>query len=576
VAVFDIEARNVGLAADKLDDLTDYLCSLLAQNGYQVVPRARLRESLLEKKKESYRQCYDEGCQIEIGRELAAQKSASTQVRELGGECKVTLTLFDLRKSTSEGAGVASGGCKEPEIVKSLEEAVARLVGSGAGAASPSPAPVPPASHPPKLAGVTPAAAEKAGLLWIGSTPAGIDLTRTEVTVAQYRACVEAGKCSAPKAADADNKCNWGAPDRGNHPVNCVGYDQAAAFCGWVGGRLPTEAEWYAEATYGDTRQFPWGDERPTCDLAVMEDKKGCGRDSTWPVCSKPKGHSVSGLCDMSGNVFEWLVSSDKDTRVFRGGSWTMRLYPSVSMRVLDIHAENRGNDVGFCCGRPFGPTSPPPAPLPKAAAAPIVTVEQARLVWLRSAPAGLDFTRSEVTVAQYRVCMQAGTCSAPMFSKDIDKGCNLDYPDRAEHPMNCVNWSQANDFCAWAGGRLPTEAEWEAEATNKGTRRFPWGAQAPSCEVAVMKQGGEGCGRDSTWPVCSKPKGHSVSGLCDMLGNVWEWMGPPEDRVRRVRGHAWYSEIADDMFATSIGLSYAPDLTDGNSHGFRCVRAPR
>ncbi|MBW2701239.1 MAG: SUMF1/EgtB/PvdO family nonheme iron enzyme [Deltaproteobacteria bacterium] len=70
------------------------------------------------------------------------------------------------------------------------------------------------------------------------------------------------------------------------------------------------------------------------------------------------------------------------------------------------------------------------------------------------------------------------------------------------------------------AGGRLPTEKEWEAEASNNGSRKYPWGDEKVSCERAVMREEGvDGCGRDLTWPVCSKTLGNSVSGLCDMSG---------------------------------------------------------
>lgn len=142
VAVFDIEMRNVGRASEKANDLTDYLCSLLAGKGLQVVPRAKLKESLVERKKASYRQCYDQACQIEIGKELAATKSLAAQVLALGGKCKLTLTLYDLRRGTSETGTAVSGGCGEDKIVESLERAVDLLMGSG------SPKPPAPAACP--------------------------------------------------------------------------------------------------------------------------------------------------------------------------------------------------------------------------------------------------------------------------------------------------------------------------------------------------------------------------------------------------------------------------------------------
>ena len=91
---------------------------------------------------------------------------------------------------------------------------------------------------------------------------------------------------------------------------------------------MPTEEEWAAEASNGQTRDYPWGNQEVSCDYAIWGEgnrKDGCGKEMTWPVCSKPKGNSVSGLCDMSGNVWEWtssLYESGEAARVLRGGSW--------------------------------------------------------------------------------------------------------------------------------------------------------------------------------------------------------------------------------------------------------------
>jgi formylglycine-generating enzyme required for sulfatase activity len=101
---------------------------------------------------------------------------------------------------------------------------------------------------------------------------------------------------------------------------------------------------------------------------------------------------------------------------------------------------------------------------------------------------------------------------------------------------MNCVDWHDADAFCRWAGGRLMTKSEWHDEASESGRRTYPWGSDEPTCEFAVMNDwmthGGnfrQGCGERGTWPVCSKPKGRSVHGLCDLSGNVWEWTDTKE-----------------------------------------------
>ena len=114
---------------------------------------------------------------------------------------------------------------------------------------------------------------------------------------------------------------------RSSHPINCVDWNQATAFCAWGGGRLPTEEEWYAEASNRSRRQHPWGTEEVSCDYAIWRERSrtnGCGKNSTWPVCSKPRGNSASGLCDMSGNVSEWTSTTyGSGGRVLRGGSWS-------------------------------------------------------------------------------------------------------------------------------------------------------------------------------------------------------------------------------------------------------------
>ena len=90
----------------------------------------------------------------------------------------------------------------------------------------------------------------------------GEDTTRDaafEITVGQYRACVQAGKCTKPKSKSDEVNCNWGWPDREGHPINCVDWNQALAYCQWKDGRLPYEAEWEKAARGTDGRIYPWG-----------------------------------------------------------------------------------------------------------------------------------------------------------------------------------------------------------------------------------------------------------------------------------------------------------------------------
>ncbi len=131
-------------------------------------------------------------------------------------------------------------------------------------------------------------------------------IDRTEVTVAAYRAC---SGCSA--AATNLTYCNGGVSGRDTHPINCVTWQQASAFCRARGARLPTEAEWEYAARGTDERLYPWGDERPTCDRLNFW-LCHSGEPSTAPVGTYLTGRSPFGLDDMAGNVWE-LVSDVYD-----------------------------------------------------------------------------------------------------------------------------------------------------------------------------------------------------------------------------------------------------------------------
>jgi formylglycine-generating enzyme required for sulfatase activity len=169
------------------------------------------------------------------------------------------------------------------------------------------------------------------------------EILRAEVTVAEYEKCVFMEKCHWPPDKRDAEGCNWGHGARSDHPINCVDWDQAKFYCEWIGGRLPTEAEWeFAARSGGKDFVYPWGDEEANCDLATMatQDGNGCGEERTGPVCAKTAGNTAQGLCDMAGNVAEWVedkyhahyngAPSDGSAwpavaekhRVIRGGSW--------------------------------------------------------------------------------------------------------------------------------------------------------------------------------------------------------------------------------------------------------------
>ena len=178
-------------------------------------------------------------------------------------------------------------------------------------------------------------------------------MDRTEVTTAAYATCVKTGKCTGFDYP----WCNSGVAGRGNHPINCVYWNQATAYCEAQGQRLPTEEEWEYAARGTDGRVYPWGNAEPAGQLCW--DRYGEGKpNSTCAVGSFPKGNSPFGLSDMSGNVWEWTSSAYSETEgVFRGGGWDvydLSLVRSAS-RSLFIPSD-LGSVLGFRCAGSFFP----------------------------------------------------------------------------------------------------------------------------------------------------------------------------------------------------------------------------
>ena len=162
------------------------------------------------------------------------------------------------------------------------------------------------------------------------------EMLRSEVTVAQYIPCVEDGACRPlPETEEIPERCNWGEPGFEEHPANCLTWQMAWDFCAWAGGALPSEAQWeYAARSRGQDVQYPWGDEEPSCDLAVLAEEDCCGAGRTWPVCSRPAGDTAQGLCDMAGNAFEWVedwynasyLGSPRTAEPWEHWSWDLRV----------------------------------------------------------------------------------------------------------------------------------------------------------------------------------------------------------------------------------------------------------
>jgi len=183
----------------------------------------------------------------------------------------------------------------------------------------------------------------------------------------------------------------------------------------------------------------------------------------------------------------------------------------------------------------------------------------------------------AEVTNERYARYLQASPRPHPYYWKDgkVPEG-------KQRHPVVNVSWIDANAFCAWEGKRLPTEAEWERACRGLAEKKmFPWGDESPTDKQARFGA------IDGPGEVCRSTRNYF--GLCDIIGNVWEWTadwydrkyyesapeknpkGPDSGMYRSLRGGSWFDQ--PKLFLSCSYRSWALPAERSPTIGFRCAK---
>jgi len=187
---------------------------------------------------------------------------------------------------------------------------------------------------------------------------------------------------------------------------------------------------------------------------------------------------------------------------------------------------------------------------------------------------------QTEITNSRYAICVDDGVCKLPASNSSSTRSSYFDSLEFAQYPVINISWDQAKTYCEWAGGRLPSEAEWEKAARGLDERTYPWGEEIDKTFANFI--GGVG----DTAQVGSYKKGRSPYGVYDMAGNVWEWTsslykpypyvasdGREDQKIdgaRVLRGGSWYYHY--DLARSSYRYSDIPSYSTVDI-GFRCAR---
>jgi formylglycine-generating enzyme required for sulfatase activity len=192
---------------------------------------------------------------------------------------------------------------------------------------------------------------------------------------------------------------------------------------------------------------------------------------------------------------------------------------------------------------------------------------------------------QTEVTNAMYLKCVSAGGCGLLGSQQSYTQAKYYGNPDYNDFPVVYANYFRAQEYCKWAGGSLPTEAQWEKAAKGYDNFAWPWGDTFNGNNLNYYYAVGD------TTPVGTYPTGASPFGVLDMAGNVFEWVsdwysqdfyktpnasidnpgGPVSGQNKILRGGSWLSGM--NATGTTVRKEFAPGASNYD-WGFRCVRS--
>ena len=545
VAVFDIQVKRVRLGKAQKDMLTELMAQELGLGGiYQVMPPGDVKRVLLEQATESYKVCFDEKCQIELGRQLPADKLLTTSIMKIGGRCRLAGSLYDLRRQTTDFIAKEKCKCTEVALAEAVEKVAAKI------------------------------------RAWGGDTGPGVALPLPD-TGAPEKPLPDAGDREYQRSLNQAWRKLARSVRKGSAEENLEKYQK---FLADFPADNPHEQKVQKAIDALDARFEKEDTARREAEerKAALEAKRARAREIQQAY---DRTKQTKGSASTQFQAWESFVSDYPEDNPYLK---TARRKVKTLERRAEAEAREEAKRT------PEGMARVPAGEFwmgcnPKVDSECGADEKPGRKVRLDA----FVIDKTEVTVDQYGRCVQAGRCKKPKTGKYY----NWEKSGRGRHPVNGVDWNDAKSYCEWTGKRLPTEAEWEKAARGTDGRKYPWGNQKASCAYAVMDDKStkgsagdetDGCGENRTWSVCSKERGNSPFGLCDMAGNVWEWVadwygkgyysggprrnpsGAGSGKSRVVRGGSWLVEPDRVRASPRAG---APPGTRDYDLGFRCAR---